>query len=129
MTDGTNKFTTPSPVRPLTMGEGSGKEKHKPNRTVQMVPAKVVSVNRKVAGFGMGPGMNFGDAKQAWMGQEVYEEVEMEEEDEVVEDEDEEQDSEETQEDGEGNGGRNGEGGWGYGEDRNGDDEETEDED
>lgn len=115
-TNGSSKrFATPSPVNPLTVGEGRGKEKSKPNLTAQMVPAKAIDINQKISEFGLGPRTSLGGAKQVWTGKEVYEEEEEEEE---------EEDSEET-EDAEGNG----EVGWGYGEGRNGDDEETEDED
>ncbi|KAJ4798410.1 C2H2 type zinc finger protein [Rhynchospora pubera] len=109
------KFATPSPINSLTMGEGSRKEKNRPNLQAQMVPAKAVDVNQKISEFGLGPRTKIG-VKQVWIGKEVYEEEEQEE------------DSEET-EDAEEKGGRNGGIGWGYSVGRNGDDEETEDED
>lgn len=105
------RIATPSPVNPLTIGEGRGKERSKTNLTAQMAPAKAIGTNQKIKSeFGLGPRTSLGDPKQVWTGKEVYEE-----------DEEEEEDSEET-EDAEGNG----EVGWGYGEGRNGDDEETE---
>lgn len=119
-TNGSSKrFTTPSPINPITMGEGRGKEKSKPNMTAQTAPAKVININQKISEFRSGPRTSLGGGKQVWTGKGVYEEEEEEEE---------EEDSEET-EDAEGNGGTNGEVGWGYGDVRNGDDEETEDED